>query len=99
MGVLMKSDKPELKTSHSSDNREIVADATQCSGCLTCMLRCSFHKGGEFNLSRSKIKVRKLVGAENEFEITFTQDCDACGVCAVYCPYGALIRHKVKEKV
>jgi len=95
----MKSVKPKLKTSHSKGNREIVADVSQCAGCLTCMLRCSFHKEGEFNLSRSKIKVRKLVGAENEFEITFSPDCDACGVCAVYCPYDALTRRKVKEKV
>ena len=95
----MKSVKPKLKTSHSKGNREIVADVSQCAGCLTCMLRCSFHKEGEFNLSRSRIKVRKLVGAENEFEITFSPDCDACGVCAVYCPYDALTRRKVKEKV
>jgi ferredoxin len=63
------------------------------------MLRCSFKNAGDFNLSASRIQVRKLVGKENEYQITFRPDCDACGVCAVYCPYDALSRVKIKEKV
>ena len=94
----MKSEKSTKSTS-SKRGRKVVADASRCAGCLTCMLRCSFAKDGDFNLSSSRIQVRKLVGKGNEYQITFSADCDACGVCAVYCPYDALTRVKVKEKV
>jgi len=95
----MKSEKVVSKMTHSKRNRQIVADDSQCAGCMTCMLRCSFTKDGDFNLSTSRIQVRKLVGKENEYQITFSKECDACGVCAVYCPYDALTRVKIEEKV
>ncbi|MBM3154372.1 MAG: hypothetical protein FJ008_03460 [Chloroflexi bacterium] len=95
----MTPKKPASKSILSKRNRRVVADASKCAGCMSCMLRCSFTKDGDFNLSASRIQVRKLVGKENEYQITFSKDCDACGVCAVYCPYDALARVKVEEKV
>ena len=76
----------------------VVPDAAQCAGCLTCMLRCSFRFEGTFNLSASRVKVKRLVNQPAEFEITFTKECDGCGLCAKYCPYGALIRLKAGEE-
>lgn len=73
----------------------ICADASKCAGCMTCMLRCSFRLDKTFNLSIARIQVKRLVDHANEFEITFTEECDACGICARYCPYGALIRQKI----
>ncbi|MBM3118422.1 MAG: hypothetical protein FJ006_02540 [Chloroflexi bacterium] len=72
----------------------INADASKCAGCMTCMLSCSFRLDGTFNLAAARIQVRRLVNSPNEFEITFTDECDRCGVCVTYCPYGALTRQK-----
>ncbi|MBM4447146.1 MAG: hypothetical protein FJ023_07330 [Chloroflexi bacterium] len=75
----------------------INADASECAGCMTCMLSCSFRLDGTFNLSAARIQVKKSVNQPNEFEIAFTKDCDRCGVCVTYCPYGALTRQRVRR--
>lgn len=72
----------------------ILADASKCTGCLICELRCSLRFEKEFNPSRAAILVRRLVGADNEYEILFTEKCDNCGLCARHCPYGALVQDK-----
>ncbi|HIE16769.1 MAG TPA: hypothetical protein EYP71_01050, partial [Dehalococcoidia bacterium] len=75
----------------------VLGDASKCAGCMTCMLRCSFRFDGAFNLASSKIQVRRLVGRPSEFEITFTDGCDACGICVRYCPYGALTKQGTEK--
>ena len=75
----------------------VFGDASKCAGCMTCMLRCSFRFDGVFNLAGSKIQVRRLVGHLSEFEITFADGCDACGICVRYCPYGALTKRGAEE--
>jgi Fe-S-cluster-containing hydrogenase component 2 len=80
------------------DNRTVVADSSLCAGCIICMLRCSFREGSKFNLSKSHITVERLVGRANEFDITFTDGCDACLICAIHCPYGALTSSKTGKE-
>jgi len=70
----------------------ILIDAAKCAGCRTCELRCSFRYQQAFNPSRANIGIHRLVGADTEYAISFTSDCDDCGICARYCPYGALSR-------
>jgi len=77
----------------------IHADSSKCAGCMTCALRCSFRLHGTFNFAAARIQVRRLVNQANEFEITFTEGCDNCGICARYCPYGALTRHRIRKEV
>jgi ferredoxin len=77
----------------------IYADASKCAGCMTCVLRCSFRIDGTFNLAASRIQIKRLINRANEFEITFTDECDSCGICARYCPYGALTRQRVGKEV
>jgi Fe-S-cluster-containing dehydrogenase component len=77
----------------------IIVDATKCTGCLICGFRCSLRFEKEFNLSRSRVKIRRLVKADNEYSISFTDECDDCGICARYCPYEALIWEKKKGEV
>jgi ferredoxin len=77
----------------------IYADASKCAGCMTCVLRCSFRINGTFNLAASRIQIKRLINHANEFEITFTDECDSCGICARYCPYGALTRQRVGKEV
>ena len=72
----------------------IKVDASKCTGCLICELRCSLRFEKAFNPSKAQIRIRRLVGADNEYEISFTDECDNCGICARYCPYGALIQEK-----
>ena len=60
----------------------------RCVGCLTCQLRCSFLKTGEFNPLASMLVIDRLVNGDRT--ITFTSECDECGVCAHFCAYGAL---------
>ena len=63
----------------------------QCTGCLRCMLACSFFTSGryEFNPSLSKIRVEPGSG-DGEFEIVFLEGCDTCGICTRYCEFDAL---------
>jgi len=70
----------------------IIIKSSECCGCLQCVLRCSLKQGNNFNLSTSKINVRRLLNAESEFEPSLSKECDGCGVCVHYCPYGALQR-------
>ena len=58
------------------------------------MLRCSDRFEKEFNLSKAKIRIRRLLNEANAYSVTFTTDCDTCGICARYCPYEALLLEK-----
>ena len=76
----------------------IKADASKCTGCIICELRCSLRLEKAFSPARAAIKIRRLVGAENEYEISFSEKCDNCGICVPYCSYGALTQEKKKRK-
>lgn len=65
----------------------------KCAGCLICELRCSFRFERAFNPIRAAIKVARS-NREGEFSILFTEKCDNCGICARFCPYGALIQER-----
>jgi len=65
-----------------------------CTGCLICEMRCSLKLEKAFNPAKARIRVRRLIGADNEYSITITEDCDNCGICARYCPYGTLVQEK-----
>jgi len=68
----------------------ITVDCNKCTGCFTCSLQCSFVNQGIFNPMKAHVKVAPSVEGENTF--SFSDDCDDCGICARYCPYGALAR-------
>ena len=76
---------------------DIAVYPEKCVGCLICQLRCSLRFTDSFNPARAKILINMasdMLGAE----ITFTDECDLCGICARNCPYGAL-EIKTKEGV
>ena len=91
----MRVERKEKNRMSATKSKAIIADPEKCNGCLTCELRCSFFHEKAFNPSKAMIKIRRLVGQENEYEISFTDECDDCGVCVRYCPYGALRREVV----
>jgi carbon-monoxide dehydrogenase iron sulfur subunit len=67
----------------------ISAHSDRCTGCMSCQLACSFTRYGEFRPSKARIRLSRL-GGQERYTISFSADCRACGVCARYCPYGAL---------
>lgn len=77
----------------------IIVDYTHCAGCRTCQLRCSLRWEGAFVPAKALVTIRRLVGEDYEFDISFSDKCDYCGICAKYCPYGALTRGSIMEEV
>lgn len=75
---------------NAKKGRSIILNEANCTGCLICELRCSFRFEKEFNPAKAAIRIKRLVGAENEYEISFTGKCDNCGICVRHCPYDAL---------
>jgi len=76
----------------------IIADTDKCVGCITCELICSFKDGNTFNPLKAAIKVDKISGG-TEYGITFTDECDCCGLCVRYCTHEALTRERKEGKV
>jgi len=71
----------------------LIVDLGKCAGCRTCELRCSLRWEGAFIPAKARVAVRRLVGnRDHEFDVFFSDECDYCGICAKYCPYGALTR-------
>jgi len=80
------------------NNFQMDADSSKCAGCMVCMLRCSLKETGMFQPCSARLQVKRLVDEPNEFEVVFTEGCDACGICAVFCPYGALHRQQTEKE-
>jgi ferredoxin len=66
---------------------EIVTEPDKCTGCLMCALRCSLRYTGSFNPLKARIRIKTINGNQ----ISFTEECTKCGLCADYCIYGALV--------
>jgi len=67
---------------------EITVDTKKCTGCLVCALHCSYTKQGLFNPMKAYIRISTCLDEPNK--VFFTNDCDSCGICAHFCPYGCL---------
>ncbi|MDY7037397.1 MAG: FAD-dependent oxidoreductase, partial [Thermodesulfobacteriota bacterium] len=62
-----------------------------CTGCLTCVMRCSLRFDQSFSPLKAKVKVTPFAdGRPNE--ISFRDECDTCGICARSCPHDAIYR-------
>ncbi len=82
---------PDTKTPRRQ-GPPITVDDSRCSGCLICELRCSLRFEKSFRPARAAIVIRRQVGSASEFRVSFTENCDNCGICARYCSYRALIQ-------
>lgn len=70
----------------------ISVDSAKCVGCLSCALSCSMRFEEGFNPNYAKIKIvppdRSInIGVAS---ISFTDECDSCGICVRACLYSAL---------
>lgn len=77
----------------------VWVDPTKCVGCLSCSLTCSIVHEGKFNPDSARIKVVQPDRSINlgEASISFTEECDNCGVCVTSCLYGTLKRGTMME--
>jgi len=75
---------------------QIIADPAECRRCLICQMVCSLRFYNTFNPAKSRIKIGTILrqGTRYTTEVSFTDDCNKCGLCVRYCPYGALARKK-----
>ena len=79
-----------------SKGLQITADSTKCVGCLLCELRCSLRFEKAFNPAEAAIAIRRKVKSASEYEISFNEICDNCGLCVQFCNYGALTQTRNK---
>jgi len=72
----------------------IKAEASKCRSCFICQLVCSLRFEGAFDTSRAAIAIQPETNSDSDAEvrISFTEQCDGCGLCIRYCPFGALTR-------
>lgn len=74
----------------SSDASRIALHPENCTGCLTCQIRCSMTWQKTFMPAQAFIRVVPKANGF-DFDISYTEDCNQCLVCARHCPYGALV--------
>ena len=67
---------------------KVMVHPENCTGCLICQLRCSFEYVNCFNPSRARLLIERHIAGKRK--ISFTDECNECGLCARFCPYEAL---------
>ena len=74
----------------------MTANPEDCQLCSMCQLICSLKHEKAFNPAKARVKVIQNIkpGGALDIAVSFTEDCDNCGLCARYCVYGALSRKK-----
>ena len=72
----------------NKEGRKIVVDASRCQCCWICVMRCGLRFDKSINPKSAKIIVKPYYGFWPE--ISFTEDCDECGICVRHCPTRAI---------
>jgi len=69
--------------------KTLIINADRCTGCKICELVCSMSKHGEYNPTRSYIKV--LSNKDMDVSIPVLRiGCDFCAKCVEFCPSEAI---------
>ncbi len=70
----------------------LVSNDSLCAGCRVCQMLCDLtynRKTGILNPKRAHIKVTGQFPKPGGFKIEL-EECSGCGICAKFCPTGAL---------
>lgn len=67
-----------------------------CSGCLMCLLACSYFNEEVFSLAKARLRISRNEDGTG-FSVAFLPNCIKCGHCADYCHWGAIIKSDRKE--
>jgi Fe-S-cluster-containing dehydrogenase component len=74
--------------------KSIVIIPSNCRGCRSCQLACSFARHSVFNPSKSVIVMERDAETEHMAPAILSRSCDLCGgnpACVKACPYGAMV--------
>ena len=63
--------------------RIVEAHPEKCFACLNCQMRCSLRLYDSFNPLKAAIQIKNSI--DGPIEILFTDSCENCGTCAMYC--------------
>ncbi len=76
---------------------QMKANPMACRVCSICQMVCSVKQDQMINPAKAYIKISSIIKTSGELDvgISFTDQCDSCGLCANYCVYGALSREKL----
>lgn len=72
----------------NKEQQKIVVDTSKCYCCWICVMRCGLRFDKCVNPDAAKIRVNPHY--DRWPEISFTEDCDSCGICVRHCPSKAL---------
>lgn len=65
--------------------------AENCTGCMRCQLICSYKVNKTFGYDLARIRIKR-VGFEEEYDVSFSEECNRCGLCLQYCTYNAICK-------
>jgi NAD-dependent dihydropyrimidine dehydrogenase PreA subunit len=77
--------------SHDRRVFDLIVRPDKCCGCYTCQVRCSMRLHRVSANAQSAILIERAPNQVGS-NISFTDECDLCTICALSCPYGALER-------
>ena len=69
--------------------RKVEVHPENCVGCMLCQMRCSLAYEKMINPLKARIVIDYPITGKRG--ISFTDECEDCGLCAQMCTYGALI--------
>jgi Fe-S-cluster-containing dehydrogenase component len=80
------------------DEKVVIFNPDQCSGCRVCELVCSMEKHGEYNPKKSFIRI--MANEETGVYIAILDyNCDFCNKCIESCPLDALRISELGEAI
>ncbi|MEM3061222.1 MAG: 4Fe-4S dicluster domain-containing protein [Candidatus Bathyarchaeia archaeon] len=78
----------------STEQYVFFYDAGKCTGCMYCMLACSFKHYGVFDFEKSFIDIIEDPDNKNKFIGVFCSHCNDPS-CKASCPTGAIVKDDV----
>ncbi|MEM3406684.1 MAG: 4Fe-4S dicluster domain-containing protein [Nitrososphaerota archaeon] len=79
------------KSKDISNQKVLIYNPEKCTGCLLCMIACSYKHFNVFDLNKTHIKIFKYDGEEYNFIGVYCAHCDE-PACVASCPVEAITK-------